>query len=250
MNWNIMDWKIKSFLANAIVARNTTLLQTYLSGKKLKEKTYFISGGVDVDLFKPGIDLQARKQYNISTDACVVTCVAQLVRVKDQLTLVKAINNIDNVVLVLAGAEKDEEYAHEIQLLVNELGIQKRVVFANNVSDVAGLLRASNVFVLPTSKIGGHEEGSPVALLEAMSTGLPCIASNVAGSSDLIKNNVTGLLFEAGYVDALESSIRKYMEDKTFAKRMGANARQMVCDNYTLDIEATKFSELYKSLVA
>jgi len=249
MNWDRTAWKVKSFLSNSIIARNTTMFRRFFAPPYLKTKTHFIPGAVDVNVFRPEKNKVARTAYHIPEDATLVTCVAQLVRVKDQLTLVNAVVNLENVYVVLAGAARDDEYVVELYSLIDTLGLKNRVILAGPVADVNALLNASDMFVLPTTDVGGHEEGSPVSLIEAMAAKLPCIASNVSGSRDLIQTNETGLLFKPGNVEELTACINKYMNEPAYADAMVAKAYEQVMKEHTLEIEAAEFEKVYKKMV-
>lgn len=248
MNWNRMAWKVKSFLSHRIIARNKTLTETCLSHWLYKKKAVFITGGVDVNKFRPGISSSTRNELQIPQDVILISCVAQLVRVKDQLTLVKSISGLENVYLVLAGTEKDIVYANELKQLVSDLDINGRIRFTGTVNNINELLNASDIFVLPTSKLNGHEEGCPVAVLEAMSAGVPVIASDVAGNRDLIIHEKTGLLFEPGNITQLTACIKKYITEPAFAGKMADAALKKVHTEHTLDIEANAFTRLLKTV--
>ena len=100
-----------------------------------------------------------RGRYNIPEDAFVVCCVAQMVRVKDHVTLVRAIIDLPDTYLLLAGAERDEVYASELRKLVIDNNLEERVFFLGPVGDINTVLSAADLFVLPTTNIHGHEEG-------------------------------------------------------------------------------------------
>jgi glycosyltransferase involved in cell wall biosynthesis len=117
------------------------------------------------------------------------------------------------------------------------------------IANVTELLNASDIFVLPTTNRGGHEEGCPVALLEAMAAGVPCIASNVAGSRDLIRSQQTGLLFKPENATELAECIRSYIDKPSEAKRFADNARKMVSKDHSLDKEASGFSNMYLQIL-
>jgi glycosyltransferase involved in cell wall biosynthesis len=249
MNWDRAAWKVKSFLSATIVARNTTMFHTFFKAPYLRRKTYFIPGGVDLTRFYNTGNNKYRQLYNIPDNYFLVTCVAQLVRTKDQITLIRAVAEIEHVFLILAGAARDDEYVAELQLLIKELKIESRVALAGSVLTVNDLLNSSDAFVLPTTNIGGHEEGCPVALIEAMAAGVPCIASNVAGNRDLVQTNETGLLFKAGDVKELVACIKKYMTDREYAIKVAEKAREQIEKENTLEIEATSFIEMYKKMM-
>ncbi len=248
MNWDRAAWKVKSFLSNQIIARNTTMFRAFFAPPYLKTKTHYIPGGVDISLFKKQTHTGLRNKYNIPQDAYLISCVAQLVRIKDQLTLVKATSNT-TAYAILAGAARDDEYVAELYALIDTLGLKERVILAGPVKDVCALLNETDVFVLPTTNIGGHEEGSPVALIEAIATKTPCIASNVAGNRDLIQTNETGLLFAPNNVEELTACIQKYMNEPSFASTMADKAYDSVLKEHTLDIEAAAFEAVYKKMM-
>ena len=77
------------------------------------------------------------------------------------------------------------------QLAVNE-GVEKRVEFLGNVNDISCFLSKIDIFVLPSVY-----EGFGISLIEAMATGVPCIAANIDGPKEIIKDNEYGLLFES-----------------------------------------------------
>lgn len=249
MNWERKAWKVKSHLSSAIVARNISMYEGYFSSPFFRSKTQFITGGVNIAQYGSSEVSDIREKLSIPADACMLSCVAQIVRIKDQATLIKAVAKIDGTYLVLAGAMRDEQYANELKELISELGLNNRVFLIGNVSTVNALLHASDIFVLPTSSLNGHEEGCPVALLEAMAAGIPCIASNIAGSKDLIKHEETGLLFQSGNSSELSACIQKYLNVPQEAKRIARTALGYVQAKHTLEIEAEAFNNFYKRLV-
>jgi len=249
MNWGRRAWKVKSFFSAAIVARNTTMFRTFFKAPYLNRKTFYIPGGVDTQKFYKNRNTDIRTKYHIPENGFLITCVAQLVRVKNQLIIVKAGAELKDVYVLLVGATRDEEYVRELNSLIDELEIRDRVRLTGPMPNVAELLNASDAFVLPTTTIGGHEEGSPVALLEAMASEVPCIASNVSGNRDLVNTNETGILFQSDNLAELIASISKFMKEPEYAATMAANARKQVLEENTLEIEAGTFITMYKKIL-
>jgi glycosyltransferase involved in cell wall biosynthesis len=247
MNWNRRAWKVKSLFATAIVVRNSTMVNTMFSHKLYKHKTYYITGGVDTQLFYKKLS-SFRNKLPIPVGATMIVCVAQMVRVKDQAALIKAVAGLDNCYLILAGRFVDAAYVKELQQLISSLDLQQRVLLLGAVAEINDLLNAADIFVLPTSGHNGHEEGCPVALLEAMAAQVPCIASNVAGNNDLIEHQKTGLLFSPGDVDGLTNCIKQYMEDRNLVARILSNANSLIHARHQLDQEAEKFADVYYKL--
>ncbi|MCB0698569.1 MAG: glycosyltransferase family 4 protein [Chitinophagales bacterium] len=249
MNWERKAWKTKTMLSSAVVARNKTMLETFFNNKKYRKKIFHIPGGVDVEKFKPGFDMSTRKEYGIPDDAFLVCCIAQIVRSKDQATLIRAIAKVENAHLIIAGAVRDRDYQLELEQLVDELKLKSRVQFIGGTDNVNAILNASNASVLSTSTYKGHEEGCPVSVLEAMATGTPVIVSDVAGSRDLVQHGQTGLLFTPERVDPLADCIRELIGKPGYGKQMAEKAMDKVYAEYTLAREVNNFEVLYKRLM-
>lgn len=248
MNWGRKAWTTKSMLSSAIIARNKTMLET-LFAKKFKKKVYYITGGVDTQKFIPGFDMSARKEYGIPDNAFLISCIAQIVRSKDQVTLVRAVAKVKDVYLILAGASRDKEYQADLEALIKKEGVSDRVRFAGAIESVNGLLNASNAFALTTSEFLGHEEGCPVSVLEAMAAGVPCIVSDVAGNRDLIEHDKTGLVFKPEKVDQLADCIREFISKPTYARTLAEQALDKAYLKHTVEREVKDFERVYKKLM-
>jgi len=104
----------------------------------------------------------------------------------------------------------------------------------------AELARAT-IFVLPS-----YVEGMPMALLEAMSWGLPVIATAVGGVPEMITHEVNGLLVEPGDVAGLAAAIRRLMEDAGLRERLGGAARETIATRFSLDTAFERLLEIYR----
>jgi glycosyltransferase involved in cell wall biosynthesis len=91
-------------------------------------------------------------------------------------------------------------------------------------------LQRATVFMQPS-----HAEGMPLAVLEAMSYGLPVVTSDVGGLPDLVQHNVTGLLVPAGDVAALTDALRRLLDDDDLRQRLGHAARAYVQQHHAVD---------------
>lgn len=242
MNWN-KKWILKSILSNKIVARNTTLLDTHFNSFLFKNKATLITGGVDLLKFKKLIidENYYRIKYSISENFKIISCIAQVLPIKNQLLLVKSVAEIENTVLFLAGRPDDKRYYKEIESYVKEHSLQNRVFLLGSVSDTVLLLNCSSIFVLPTNKLYGHQEGCPVALIEAMACGLTCVASNVAGNIDLIKNDSNGYIFK--------NEDRKDLVDKINLAIKFPKTNENSIEYYNIIRESKDFEKLYKALI-
>lgn len=101
-------------------------------------------------------------------------------------------------------------------------------------------LAGSTIFTLPS-----YAEGMPMALLEAMSWGLPVIATPVGGIPQVVQNDVNGLLVTPGDIDGLSAAIRRLMDDTALRERVGAAARATVEAGFSLNEALAKLSSIY-----
>jgi glycosyltransferase involved in cell wall biosynthesis len=111
--------------------------------------------------------------------------------------------------------------------------------------NVMPCLLSSRLFVLPS-----RGEGLSNALLEAMSLGIPCVATDISGSQDLIRNRVNGLLVPSENAQALAEAIAFMLDNPAEAARMGLNAMNTIKEGYTMTAVADEYIRLYKELAS
>lgn len=114
-----------------------------------------------------------------------------------------------------------------------------KIVFLGHQKNVYPLLKAMDIFVLPS-----YSEGLSNALMEAMACSLACLATNVGGNKVLIKNNVNGLLFPPGKLKMMEEKIALLARNSRLRRRLADCARQTIVK----DFDWTKISEKYTKL--
>jgi glycosyltransferase involved in cell wall biosynthesis len=149
--------------------------------------------------------------------------------------------------LVFVGAtqsayfEVDDSIAPAMQRDAEAGGVATLLRFAGVTHDVSSYLRAADVFVLPSKR-----EGLPVALLEAMSCGLACIASRLPGSTDaIIDDGVNGVLCEPGNVKELAGALAALLPDRERRARLGDAARATIAAKYSSATVADRWLEAY-----
>ncbi|MFT4523794.1 MAG: glycosyltransferase involved in cell wall biosynthesis [Bacteroidia bacterium] len=247
MNSDRKAWFIKFRLCSHIIARNTTMVETFLT--KYLHKTTRIPGGVDLNRFtyQEGSSKTTSTVFRKNPNKKVIVCMAQISRVKGQHLIVQACQGLDNVEIWLPGAVRDEGYKAEISKLAADLEMKEHVIFWGSVSEVTTMLKEADVFVLPTTYFDNHQEGCPVALMEALSSGLICIASDVAGNKDLILDGKTGYLFEAENPSSLKSKLELAFANNNIPKMRSAALSSILAD-HTLPYESKQFAAVYESL--
>jgi glycosyltransferase involved in cell wall biosynthesis len=123
------------------------------------------------------------------------------------------------------------------------LGLGDRVVFLGPLDDVAGLLAAADVAVMPSL-----HEGLGVAALEAMAAGVPVVASRVGGLPELVGADAAGVLVPPGDAAALAAALRRLAADRGAARALGTAGRARVGARFTMAGMAAATLALYRRL--
>lgn len=113
--------------------------------------------------------------------------------------------------------EGSEKEAFEV--LIEKYGLEKKAFLKGATSEVENVLQKGDIFVLPS-----RFEGFPNALAEALAMGLPCLASNTMGCTDLIQDGENGLLFESENIDSLQNRLRELLLDRDLQMRLSKRA--------------------------
>jgi len=235
--------------SNAFYQILSTRSYSYLTSHGFRaEQIVHIPGSVDTERFKPAPERRpdpARPERDI-------VCVARLDYAKWVDVLLHAWGRMLR--------EPSEWRAHlkprlclvgegvcrtQMERIVAELGIQDSVEFLGLRRDVVDLLQQSWGFVMPS-----RWEGMPNALLEAMACGLPCVATRVSGSEDIIIDGVNGLLVEPEQPAEMAQALRRLIEDSELAQRLGQAGRATVVRDYQLTTMVEQCLELYRRLLA
>ena len=196
----------ETFLARYTDAQITINREDFAAAQKfpLRGKAYYVPGiGVDVKMISSVQVDRAKKrtELGIPQDVFVFISVGELNENKNHSTVIRALAKADiaNSYYLICGEGKLKQQHFE---LAQKLGISEKVKLLGFRTDVSEILRACDCFVFPSFR-----EGLSVSLMEAMATGLPCIASRIRGNVDLLENS--RYLFEP----ADESALCQLMQD-------------------------------------
>ena len=251
MSWGSRAWQVRTWLATRIAAQNTTMVEEFFTNNRIKSKVRFLPRGVDYNKFHPDTraELNIRHQLNLPDHAFIIGVVAHLVPVKGHNILIKALKMLsDNIHIVFAGKLLDEIYVNTLKNLCIELSVMDRVHFLGNIENIPALHTELDLFVLPT--LGRlRMEGCPVALLEALACGTCSIATDIAGSRDIIINGKVGLLVPPEDPESLALAIKRLHDDIELRQQMEFNARQHILSNYSIDREVAQHEALYRELL-
>jgi glycosyltransferase involved in cell wall biosynthesis len=133
-----------------------------------------------------------------------------------------------------------------LQQLAAELGIGGRVQFPGLVPDVPEFLRSVAVSVLPSLAA----EGLPLTILEAMATGLPVVATDVAGAGEVIEDGVSGLLVPPGDDQTLADALARLASDGALRASLGSAAVAVVRERFSFEAIARRMEAVYQEVSA
>jgi glycosyltransferase involved in cell wall biosynthesis len=141
--------------------------------------------------------------------------------------------------------EIDESIAREILRQAADLGRADEVMSIDPTHDVERYFRAADAFVLPSIR-----EAQPLALVEAMACGLPCLATRLPGATDvLIEDGRNGRLFPPDDEAALAEALREVLTDRASARSMGERARETVTERYDIRQTADAWLSAYNAVI-
>jgi glycosyltransferase involved in cell wall biosynthesis len=218
--------------SDAFVVNAPPLLQAY--GLDRHPRAYIIENGVDLARFEGVIPADSTE-----TSVCMV---ANFRAAKDHETLIRALPHIRKAVpttkLVLVG--RDGGTLEEARALVSTLGVGEAVRFVTDCTRPEPFIAGSAVSVLCT-----RAEGQPNAIIEAMALGKPVVASECAGTAQLVRNGETGYLVPGASPQALAARVVELLCDRERARRMGEEARRTVAERYSLQRMVCDYEDLY-----
>jgi glycosyltransferase involved in cell wall biosynthesis len=187
--------------------------------------------GVDIDKFSPASDkVLAKTRMGIPTDKFVIGYVGRVSKEKNVNTLLSAFKKLKhqkNVFLLIVGDGPEKEVA-ELKALSN----CKVTGFVNNVEDY---LKAMDIFVMPSLT-----ETTSLATLEAMSTGLPVIATKVGFIKSYIVRGHNGIFFPRNSASMLAVKMDKLLRNKELRQKLGQNARKTVAYSFSWERSINK----------
>lgn len=215
---------IEKFLASYTDAIITINNEDYEAAKKFhlrkKGEVYFIPGvGVNTQEYNnDNINkFEFKQSLGLHEDAIIFVAMGDLIARKNYKTSIEAISLASNpkINLLICGAGPELSELKKYAITKN---VEKQIHFLGYRSDIKEILSVSDVFLFTT-----FQEGLPRSMMEAMSSGLPCIASKIRGNVDLIENGEGGYLVAPGNSKGFSEAINVLSRDATLRNTMGKN---------------------------
>jgi len=177
-------------------------------------------------------------------------CVASLEEKKGHRVLLRALadggRSLERVELDLVGPGA---LRGELEALARDLGLGDRVRFHGALPEpaVAALLDRADLFVLASIvERSGFMEGIPVALMEALAAGVPCVATRLSGVPELVRDGDTGLLAEPGDAGSLRAALERAIGDPDAARRRAAAGRELIEREFDAGACAARIADLFR----
>lgn len=203
-----------------------------------------IPNGVDVECFRPA-DPRERKleraRLGLPAEGPVALYTGRFAPVKQLDQLIEAVSEVRELSLIMVGEGSEEA---RLRGLVADLGIDDRVSMLPSVSDPAPLYRAADFYASTSTT-----EGMSNSVLEAMASGLPVVAMSASGMAELV-SQATGSLVPSGDVAALAAALRALALEPERRRALGAVARDLVADRYSLGFVADRLRDLYQEVLS
>ncbi|MFZ0293864.1 MAG: glycosyltransferase [Candidatus Sulfotelmatobacter sp.] len=228
-------------LANATPIRDALIAEDGFAPEKLR----VIHNGVDINRFQKG-GSDRDQMFSGAGDGKLIVLLGNMhTDVKGHPWLIAAapgvVQEFPSARFVLAG---DGEQRAEFQQQVARLGLEQNFLFLGRRADIPKILGCCDIAVLPS-----RAEGLPNAVLEYMAAGLPVIASQVGGNTELINDGVTGLLVPPEDSSALSSALLKLLHDPGLAQRIAQGGHEFAVRNFSFERLVDEVDELYSELL-
>ena len=255
--WRTIIWKLKGAILGR--TRNFNLLASNQDAKKSvtryfpSERTASIKvaySGFNVDEIEGVRNLSSdqdslRKKFDLPIDRTLIFSVGQFIERKGCWVVLDALKSLrsQNIFFVWLGTSAPDEQTRK-KIDGYELTDIFRLMTAADIghtrNDLLGLLNIADIFVLASL-----EEGLPIALVEAMALGKPCVATRINAIPEAIENKVNGLLVKPGNAAELADAIDLLLSDPDLREQIGDNARDTAFDGFQSRIGAEITSAAY-----
>lgn len=202
------------------------------------ERIGVVINGVDTRRFAPRTQLVSRMEHG---QPFVVGHVARLDPIKNQEMLLRAFAELSSTLpsarLVIAG---DGPLRNTLEALVSSLGLESTVNFAGEVKDTAALYQSFDAFALSSVS-----EGTSMSILEAMSSGVPVVATAVGGTPALVREGKLAMLVPSNDARGMARALAQLANDPAKRESLASTARVFTVNHYSSDVMLQRYTEIY-----
>lgn len=198
-----------------------------------------IINGVNTDRFCPGASETVKKEIGLQGADRVIGSVGRLEKVKNYELMIRCFSEIkDSGVMGLLVGEGSQRA--DLERLANDLGIEGEFVFTGGRNDIDELMPLFDIFVCSS-----HSEGLSNTILEAMACGVPVVATDVGGNSEIIRHGETGLLVPAGDAGAMKDAVTGLLQNSSMLQQMKQRSREVAVEKYSISHMVSEYEDVY-----
>jgi mannosyltransferase len=239
----ITRWLIRQM--DAIIATSD------ISASYLKREATVIPHGVDTDVYAPPADRAAAFGESGLPGRYAIGCFGRVRAQKGSDVFVDAMCRLlpryPDFTAVIVGAITPEQagFANDLKQRIAASGLTSRIIITGEltIEEVQRWYQRLTIYTFTS-----RNEGFGLTLIEAMAVGAALVASRAGAAELVVEDGVTGLLTPPGDADALVNALEPLMRDPAAAAAMGARARQRVLEKFSLDVEASRIADVYRTL--
>ncbi|MGX7149249.1 glycosyltransferase [Enterococcus ureasiticus] len=237
----IKKMKMRTLLKASAVTVVSKDLKEHLEMEYRYENAEVIPMGVDLTKFSPKY---RHDDFFETNGKPVILFVGRLAEKKGAKYLIQAMAKIDAVLIIVGDGPEKEVLMKE----ANDIQADIRFIGSKNKDELAVINASCDIFCVPSVVAkDGDKDGLPVALVEAMASGVPVVASNVGGINEAVEDNVNGFLVEPGDVQKLESKLNELLSDRNKRLNMGKKAR-LKAEEFDFVEIGKKYKQIFDNL--
>ena len=217
--------------------------------KKNISKLTVVYDGINLNRANSESKLDIRKEFNIDKDKIIIGNIANHVKAKDLLTLVKAINHlvnhlgVNNIRLIQIGKFSDK-FTPDIQNLIAELKLEKYFTLANFNANALDFLAQFDLFAMSSER-----EGLPLTIYEAFLKKVPVVSTKAGGIPEALIDDYNGYLCDIKDFESLAVNIKRLIENKEKQKEFVDRSYQFFFDKFTAEKCANNTLKVYQNIL-
>lgn len=243
----LLEDKLASIIFKKYISVSKSLTDFLINHLKInKNKIITIFNGVDTNKFKPRSFKEKsalRRTFGIGENQIVLGYIGRFDPIKNLTFLIDIIKKLkttgsNKIKLFLVGDGHDRQ---RLEIYTESNNLKDSIVFTGYQSDTNTMLSLFDIFILPSLS-----EGFSIALLEAMASGLPVIASNVGDNSVLVRSNINGLICECNDYECFLNAISQMSNDNKYRLELGKKSRNLTIREFSLAKMIQEYQNLYE----
>lgn len=241
-----ISYYVNNYFCDKIIAVANAAKKSMILNGMPDDKIEVIYNGVEkIKNISEERKINARKKYGVNDNDILISTFARLEEIKGHKFLIRAadilLSTNKNLKFIIVGTGSQEE---KLKKQVNDLGIDENVIFTGHLNDVTEVINITDINV-----VSSYSEALSLSIIESMSIGIPCIATNTGGNPELVHNGINGILVSVANSDSLVKAIKRLVDNKELREKMGYESLIKMEENFTSKKMAEKIEKLYKTIV-